>query len=153
MIITSGPTPDFHDWITAQSPPPGQDGPDDDPNHDGVSNLLACALDIPAVAPPDADDFARLLRVGIPGPDWPMIVGLRPMPIPVGDIAYIIETSPTMEPGSWTEALRRLPGQSGGTGRIDVSIPVSGEEMLLMFPETIGCCNRYFTRLRVEQTP
>ncbi len=153
MIATSDPAMDFADWITAESPPSGQDGPDDDPNGDGITNLLAYGLGIPAVAPTDAEDFATLPRLVQPGPGRPMIVRIRPANSPLGDIAYIAETSTTLEPGAWTEVLRHLPGQPCGTGSVELMMSGSSDYVFLIFPESIGDRDRYFTRLRIEQTP
>jgi len=149
-IAVSDPAPDFGDWIAAQSPPPGQDGPDDDPNGDGVTNLLAYGLDIPAVAPATAEDLAALPLLVQPAP---MIVRIRVPERGLPDLAYIVETSETLEPGAWTEVLCYLPGQLCGTGSLQVRMSSASTYVSLVFPENIGDRHRYFTRLRVELTP
>jgi hypothetical protein len=153
IVIASDPKPDFLEWIMAQSPPAGQNGPDDDPNRDGITNLMAYAMDIPAVAPTGPNDFARLPRLVDPVLGKQMIVGLQPAEISLPDIAYIVETSPDLEPGNWTEVLRYMPGQICATGSVDVVTVDSDGSTLLVFPESIGDNQRHFTRLRVEETP
>lgn len=153
LIITSDPSNDFTDWITSQSPPPGQDRPDDDPNGDGISNLIAYALGAPAVDPSDAESFAALPQLIQPAPGRPMILRMRPADSPLGDIAYIIETSTALLPGTWTEVLRHLPGQACGSGSIDIMMSAASNDVFLIFPESIGEHERFFARLRIEQLP
>jgi len=153
LISTSDPSPDFNDWIAAQLPPHGQDGPDDDPNGDGVTNLLAYALGMPAVGP-SSEDFDALPRLVRPTPGRPLLVGFGTAAARLPDIAYIGETSTTLAPGSWTEVVRNVPGQFYGTGSIQILVsPPPDNSAFLLFPETIGEHERFFTRLRIEQTP
>lgn len=49
LTVTSGPLPDFPSWINGTfangvSVPPGKRGPNDDPDNDGISNLIEYAL-------------------------------------------------------------------------------------------------------------
>jgi len=152
IVITSDSTPGFREWILAQSPPVGQNGPDDDPNGDGITNLLAYAMDIPAVAPTGPDDLARLPRLVDPAPGKRMVVGLAAADSPIPDLAYIMETSPDLRPGNWTEVLRHMPGQLCSSGSVDVMMDDSGDSSLLVFPESIGDSPRHFIRMRVEET-
>jgi hypothetical protein len=153
MILVSDSSIDFQEWISYQSPPPGQGGPDDDPNGDGITNLLAAALDIPAVDPPEADDFAALPRITDPAPGRRMTIRLRPGHTTIGDIAYVCETSSTLEPESWTPIHRSEPGQQFGNGSLDIVIPPPpSSTMFLVLPEPLGAHERHFARMRIEFT-
>jgi hypothetical protein len=150
--IFSHPGGWFGQWLANQHPPAGEDGPDDDPNSDGIPNLLAYALDIPAVGPSDAGDFASMLRFQPPGPSRRMVVRLRPRDFPVGDIAYIIET--TTDPASaWSEVIRYEPGQWFGSGSGSVQKASFHRDRFFALPENVGGRERCFVRLRVEQRP
>jgi len=153
LTLVSDQAPDFDTWIAAQSPPFGQSGANDDPNGDGIRNILACALDIPAVASPAPEDFPKLPRMFYHRPGKPMTVVLRPAPEPLGDISYVVEVSATMQPGTWTEVLRHLPGQACGSGIVELVTSNFAPDLFFVLPETLGERTHYFTRLRVEQTP
>ena len=162
-ILTSDTAPTFADWIAAQSPPAGQDGPDDDPNHDGVSNLLACALGIPAVGPTNQANRQALPRIVNPKPDSDLVVHLETNPNLPADVALFGEVSPDLKPGSWKHSLIYLPGRPCNTLTISVDqingdfdfsfdtviLPPEGDEMFFVFPKKSDFVPR-FMRLRAE---
>ncbi|MCH7228222.1 WD40/YVTN/BNR-like repeat-containing protein [Haloferula sp. A504] len=144
IIVTSDPAPDFGDWIAAQAPPPGMDGPDDDPNGDGVPNLLAYGFGIPAVAPATAADFARLLR-------WDAASGqlrLAPDSSDPPDILYILEQSPDLGATGWSEIFRLHPGQECGTGQVHIHIDPTGYGFVEL-PAPLASTPSSFYRLQV----
>jgi len=153
IVITSNPAMDFADWISAQGPPVGQDGPDDDPNGDGVTNQVAYAHGIPAVAAPPPGALQALPRLIDPGPSGQLRMQLKPNPSFLGDQAYIIEESTTLLPGSWTEVLRHSPGQSCSSGSLTVTSDESLGITTIEFPEITGSRPGYFARLRTEFVP
>jgi hypothetical protein len=150
LIMTSDSAINFEEWITTQFPPFGQGGPDDDPNHDGITNLLAYGLDIPAVARSTPEDLARLPQIqpGVSGD--PMAVRLRPATPQPTDLVWIAETSATLTPGSWTEAMRRPPGEWCADGAVQTRWSADREDLFLVFPDPLGSHSRQFVRLRVE---
>jgi hypothetical protein len=161
-ILTSDAAPTFADWIAAQSPPAGQDGPDDDPNHDGVSNLLACALGIPAVGPTTQADRQALPRIVDPKPGSDLVAHLGTNPNPPADVALFGEVSPDLKPDSWKHSLIYLPGRpcntltisvdqaNGSIGAFDtVILPPEGDDMFFVFPKKSDFVPR-FMRLRAE---
>jgi photosystem II stability/assembly factor-like uncharacterized protein len=152
IVLTSDPSLDFGDWIAAQSPPPGEDGPDDDPNGDGVTNILAYGLGMPAVDPSAPDDFDAMPRLVQPSPGRRMLMRLGTNTMDVGDLAYIIEESSTLVPGSWVEVLRHVPGQECSSGSLNVFVDGTSPFVFIEFPESIGERERYFARLRLELT-
>jgi hypothetical protein len=152
VFITSDPSTDFAGWMAGQ-PPTARDAPGDDPNGDGVTNRVAYALGIPAVNPSTADDLARLTRMLPPDSDGRMRIRMGPNQQSLGDLVYIIEESLTLEPGSWTEILRHLPGQRCSSGSLHLTSDETTGIVTITCPEILGSRARYFTRLRTELTP
>lgn len=150
LVLTSDPAPDFADWIAVQSPPAGQDDPDDDPNHDGIDNLAAYALGIPAVAPTTSADRQALPLLVQPQPGHRMLLRLSTNHQSVGDLVYVIEQSTTLAPGSWTELLRHYPGQTCSSGSLNVTESQTSEFIIIEFPEAIGSRPACFARLRLD---
>ena len=107
-------------------------------------------MDIPATAPSSPDDLARMPRLADPAPGERMKVRLSPSDSPRSDIGYVLETSPDLQPGNWTEVLRYMPGQLCGSGSLDV-VAEDGGGVLIVFPETLGADPGFFARLRFEQ--
>lgn len=154
LVATSNASLDFAEWIGARNPPPGQDGPDDDPNRDGVSNLVAAALDMRPVLPARSWDFQALPRIAGGSPGTPLRIHLRPSHNMPADISYVVEASETMAPGTWTELLRHRPGQLCGTGDVQIiAFNDCGTEMTLVLPGKFGDHAAYFVRLRAELVP
>jgi hypothetical protein len=152
IVLVSESTREFSDWIFAQCPPAGQYGPDDDPNGDGITNLMAYAMNIPAVDPSGPADFARMPRLVDAAPGERVSVAMNPGDSKLPDVAYILETSPDLEPGNWDEVFHYMPGQPCGSGSADVFIDMSTGAAQIVLPETCGAHSRFFIRLRIEQT-
>jgi hypothetical protein len=160
VVMTSDSSGSFGDWMAAQNPPPGQAGPDADPNGDGVPNILAYALGIPAVAAPSPGDLSALPRMVAGTSGESMSMQLRANPERLADLVDIIEVSTTLEPGSWVEVLRHEPGEECPSGTLDVySQNMFGEGVNFTGPLRIGlppascsfgASKRCFARLRVE---
>jgi hypothetical protein len=152
LVMTSGSAINFPEWITAQNPPFGQGGPDDDPNHDGISNLLAYGLGIPAVAPSTPEDFARLPQIQPGASGDPMSIRLRPATPPRPDLVWTAESSATLKPNSWTETMALSPGEWCADGAVQTRWSHSRENLFIVFPEPLGTHPRQFVRLRVKLT-
>ncbi len=150
LVITSDPAPDFADWIGPQSPPSGQGDPGDDPNHDGIVNLLAYGFGIPAVAPTTPADRSALPLLVQPTPGRRLLVRLRPNHGDFGDLTYVVEQSSTLQAGGWTEMLRRCPGQTFPSGSLNLMQSAGSEYAMVEFQETIGSQPPSFVRMRVE---
>jgi photosystem II stability/assembly factor-like uncharacterized protein len=159
-ILTSDSAPTFAEWMAAQSPPSGQNGPDDDPNHDGVSNLLACLLGIPAVAPSSAADLQALPHLVSPAPGTPLTLAIKLNPNLPEDISLAFLVSPDLTPGSWETSLPYLPGRPCGTLSLtlddfingnfdlelaDVILPEEGNEILFVLDDEY-----HFARLQAD---
>jgi len=152
LVMTSGSAINFPEWITAQNPPFGQGGPDDDPNNDGISNLLAYGLGIPAVAPSTPEDLARLPQIQPGASGDPMAIRLRPVTPLRPDLVWIAESSATLKPNSWTETMALFPGEWCAAGAVQTRWSHSRENLFIVFPEPLGSHPRQFVRLRMELT-
>ena len=150
LVLTSDPAPDFADWIAVQTPPAGEDDPDDDPNHDGIDNLTAYAFGIPAVAPTTSADRQALPLLVQPQPGKRMLLRLRPNHQDLGDLVHVVEQSTTLAPGSWTELLHHYPGQFCSSGQLPVTESDDSEFVFIEFPDAIGSRPACFARLRVD---
>ncbi len=120
---------------------------------DDISNQVAYAHGIPAVAATTAADRAALPRLVEPAPNGRLRMQLTTNPNDPGDLVYIIEESTTLLPGSWTEILRHNPGQSCSYGSLHVTTNESTGTATVEFPEVLGSRPTYFTRMRLELDP
>jgi len=156
LFLTSRPAVDFTDWIANESAPAGQDGPDDDPNGDGITNLAAYAHGIAAVAATTSYDLAALPRMLPPGHDGRLRLQLRVNTLGLGDLTYILGQTTTLEPGSWTEIFRQEPGQYHPTSPFPAHITSDapdGTAVIKLLNESLGARPAYYTRLRAALTP
>ena len=133
--------------------PPGASGPDEDPNGDGVSNLLAYGFGILPMAAFTAHEFAALPIIVDTQTGQKMMLRLAPNQSELGDLVYLIEESDSLSPGTWAEVTRREPGQSGALGPVSVMQFAGSRFANLEFPERCGQHSRYFLRVRVELLP
>ena len=104
----------FSHWIYEEGAPAGQRGPNDDPNGDGIANAMAYALGTPAMGPLPASDRRRLPQ-GVVESDVEVPragIGFETPEAMREDATLFFEVSPSLKPGSWTEAGRRT--ASGG---------------------------------------
>jgi hypothetical protein len=151
VVTHSDPSPDFANWMASQ-PHTAMDGPEDDPNGDGIDNLTAYAFGIPAVEPPTPDDLARLLRWADADPGEQVRLSLGPNQSDLPDVHYILEASQNLADGSWAEIFRHAPGQECGTGSAHVYHYATGFADLEI-PEITGSMPAGFYRLRLELIP
>jgi len=128
LHVTSGPA-GFANWITGTfangTVPSGQQGAADDPDHDGVSNLVEYAI---AGQDPTMPNAAIGTFSG-----GTLTYDKRPG---TSGLTYVIETSPDLQP-PWTARVTQAPGNTEAT--ISYLLP-TGHSTL-------------FARLRVEQQP
>jgi hypothetical protein len=119
----------FADWIAAlpNPPPADQRAPGDDPDRDGLPNLLEYALELDPVAT-SVTNF-QLQASG-------STLSLTYRRARAG-LTYVVETSATLAPGSWTTV--DVAQGSGAVGaNVTASVPLTPEQP------------RRFLRLRVE---
>jgi photosystem II stability/assembly factor-like uncharacterized protein len=151
-ILVSDPSIDFRDWLAAQSPPPGQDGPEDDPNADGICNLVSCALGIPAVGYGSDGHSDPLPRLAPANPGDAMVVSMRPVH-ELGDVSYVLEVSESLDADDWTEVFRHMPGAPCGTGQATMRRSASNSRVFFVLPDSVGTHPRQFVRMRAELAP
>lgn len=119
-ILYVGPANRYEAWSLINN---FTGGPEADANNNGIPNLIEYAL---------ADGQARGTLSG-------HTITFTKRGAPYGeDLTYIIETSPTLAPGSWTDVVTHSPAQLG--------IPIS-------YTFTPGSPPREFARLRVVKLP
>jgi hypothetical protein len=124
------PLANFAQWAADESLPAGMDGLTDDPDGDGLVNLVEYALGTPATSganPPYA-------AVGAEGGDAVVefyLPGIR------ADLVYRIEQSPSMDHGSWTSAESVIMDDTG-----------SG---IILRATVAGAGDHQFFRLLIEQ--
>ena len=97
---------DFTSWINTHSLPPDARGPMDDPDHDGVPNILEYAL---ATDPLQADRqqaMPKPILVRIDGKIHLACTYRQPKPTPA-DLTYQVTESPTIFP--WTASTTVIP--------------------------------------------
>jgi len=153
LLATSDAAPDFADWMAAQSPPAGEAGPDADPNHDGVPNLLAYAFGIPAVAPAGPGDMASLPRAVPRAAGQALVMRLRPATPPRADLIWTVENSTSLSPGGWMREFQAVPG--GMYSGRSITIVRTGNpqnDTYLVIPGWMSQHGEIFARIRVEQT-
>jgi len=153
MVVASDAEQDFSDWIAAQSPPVGQDGWDDDPNHDGITNGISAVLGISAVSPSGALGFRYLPRVEDPVYGQPLHIHLRTGSSLPFDLSYVIEYSRDLKPGNWRPLLVCHPGQPFELNWTKFWLQVitskgCGTDMTVVPTENAGAHAMYFVRLR-----
>lgn len=122
-ILRVGPENDYSAWAASQVPPITGDPADDD-DHDGIPNLIEYAL---------ADGGERGSMNGT------LLTFVKRGAPYGGDLTYVIETSTTLSPGSWTAVVTHAPS--------DLALPVT-------FDLTPGPGSPVkFARLRVVRSP
>ncbi len=130
MAVT--PPPTFAQWIEGlpQPPPVGQRGPTDDPDGDGLPNLLEFALGRSPTAAESAPALATQTAASLL-----TVTYLRAQP----QLTYVVETSSSLAPGDWTSA------------GVTQQHAVQGEMVTAAVPLSSGEGARRFLRLRVTQ--
>ncbi|MGV3664332.1 MAG: hypothetical protein ACO1TE_29440, partial [Prosthecobacter sp.] len=115
------PTSGLEAYLTNAGVPAGQRGPNDDPDLDGLSNLLEYALDLP----PNISSRAGLPTTATTPPTFSLTYRRAR-----AAITYVVEASPDLSPGSWSAV-----GVDQGTPQVDgtttASVPLaSGRQFL-----------------------
>jgi fibronectin-binding autotransporter adhesin len=131
LTVTSGPVESFSSWITRTfangAVSVGTQGPTDDPDNDGLDNLVEYGLGKdPTVSSQPAGVLSGNLLTYTKGADA----------IANGDVSWVIETSETLAPGSWTPQVT----QPGGNPALSIS-----------YLFTPGSPAKNFVRLKVTQ--
>lgn len=123
-------------WITNGSIPAGSAGPLDDPDHDGISNLLEYSA---GSNPAMSDVLARLAIL-----DQGSSVTLRyKKQTSILDLGYKIQTSTSLESGSWSD----LPGTPAPISTVD------GIQTMQQLHTKVPENPKHFYRLHVTQNP
>ena len=127
LTVATGPA-GFSSWITGTfangTVPGGQQGENDDPDNDGISNLIEYAI---AGLDPTASDTAVGSFTGL------TLAFTKRSPL-APDLVYIIETSANLQP-PWTAQVTHGPGNTNPT--ISFTLPSGGGKL--------------FARLKVEK--
>ena len=126
----------YDTWMSAQGAESGSSAPAQDANRDGISNLIAYFLGIPAVDPVTPAGRSALPTLSFGPGDGSLILtfDLRESYRP--GATYLVEASPNMQPNTWqtlqsyTAGWSNIPGQAsvtesplpGGGIRITVSL-------------------------------
>jgi fibronectin-binding autotransporter adhesin len=131
LTVASGPVASFSTWIGGTfangSVSAGKQGPTDDPDHDGLNNLVEYGLGKdPTVSSQPAGVLSGNVITYTKGADA----------IANGDVSWVIETSETLAPGSWTPQVTHAPRDAAAT---------------ISFTLTPGGPARNFVRLKVMQ--
>lgn len=109
------------DYLAANGVPEGQRGETDDPDKDGLSNLLEYALNLP----PNVSSAAGLPTTGSTPPNFTLTYRRFR-----AELTYVVQQSDDLSPGSWTTV-----GVDQGTplpdGTTTASIPLSGSGQFL----------------------
>lgn len=121
---------DFATWAAAASLPAGLDGWTDDPDRDGLVNLLEYALGTPPANGTTPPYWAIGTAGGAAAVEF-YLPGLR------DDLIYGIEQSSRLEPGSWT-------------GAEDVTLEDTGSGIILR-ATVAGAADHLFFRLLIDK--
>lgn len=124
--------------------------PNEDPNDDGVPNLIAHALNIPASQPSTASDLASLPE--------PLSSSTRGITFKLSrqyadNLIYTVECSPTMQENSWVEIARREYGNtwSGSASVTETEYDVNRNDVKINTSEAINTASPTFYRLKVSE--
>lgn len=116
----------FSGWADAL--PAGQRGPNDDPDNDGIANLLEYALDLDPLA-----NSAGLLPPPV-GKSGHLTLTYRRAR---NDVTYVVQTSPTLSGGTWTSTGVNQ-GTPDGNGITTASIPLGASAGFLRISATLN---------------
>lgn len=116
----------FDNYLISSGVPAGQRGETDDPDNDGISNLLEYALDLP----PNVSSVNGL-PPGVKEPPFFTLTYRRAK----SDVTYVVEQSDDLTPGSWTPVGvdQGIPLPDGTT---TARIPLSGSSQFLRLSVT-----------------
>lgn len=149
VFMTSDAIEGYDEWIAAQSVPSGEDGTMDDPNGDGIVNLLAYASLIEAMGTPDPELLALLPKMLGRTLDGRM--RFQCLPPLCYDLDYIVEQSDDLQVGSWEEIFRYSMGEVTPADILGLSIRFSDRRVTLDLPEDPATHPRRFNRLRIKR--
>ena len=138
-------------FTPAQIADPQVGGPNGDPNHDGISNLLAYALDLPPLGPGGSLVSVLGASMSAAGPTGQLILSLSvPDPLPAG-ITFIIEVSDTLTANSWTTVSTATSTVAwSGSGAVTQDSPSGGYRTVHVHDiVNQGTSPQRFMRLRV----
>lgn len=110
---------DYHAWISAQDPDDGSEAPLQDANGDGISNVMAYALGIPAVGMVTPGERAALPAVSFDAGGAVLTFDLRESYRP--GASYFVEASSDMRDGSWQTLQQYTAGWASGAGSASVT--------------------------------
>ncbi len=113
------PGPLFGDWIAASGVPANQSALNDDPDHDGLSNLIEFAMALDPTASSAAQPFAMSLETG----KAILNFGVR-LDRPGFDVR--LEQSSSLAPGSWLPMDSTPTTTTGGIQQRFVECPTAG---------------------------
>lgn len=122
------PTDPLNDFLANAGVPADQRGAGDDPDHDGVVNLVEYALDLPPNTPSAAALPRPITAAGQLNLTYRRVRS---------DVTYVVQVSPDLTNGSWTSA-----GVAQGTpapdGTTTASIPLGGGKQFLRLAVTLS---------------
>ncbi len=144
---------DYQVWMTAQGAPAGTGAPLQDANSDGISNLIAYVLGIPATGTLSSAQRAAMPAVSFdPGDGSPVLTfELRESYRP--GATYHVEVSPDMQPDGWQVLQQYSAGWANQPSQAAITespLPGGGVRITVSdFPES-DVEERCFFRLRAR---
>lgn len=137
-------------WLEAKEVSIFESAPLQDANQDGVTNLMAYALDLQHEANIPSDELARIPRLHTNEAGTNVSIQFE-KPIERAAVRYIIESSSSLAADSWTSIAEKQPGQAWtGTAPVEESPSVEGRvKVKVTYPETIQTDGFRFMRVRV----
>ncbi|GAA5127414.1 autotransporter-associated beta strand repeat-containing protein [Luteolibacter yonseiensis] len=144
---TSSPNPSFTTW--AASLPAGSQGPADDADHDGVSNLVEFSLGTSGTAVNADGSPLRIRRETTEGIGHSVLEFSVAEPFRPGVVAQLLQ-SPSMDSGSWrTVASKSGPAAWQSLGILTEATPAGGRRKLTVrVPDAAGEPPQRFFQLR-----
>lgn len=137
----------FELWVQEQGIPVGDRGATDDPNRDGVSNLLAYALRIPAVGRRSSTSVEQ--RPGVIYENGVLAITIAlPAELREG-VRYRIERSTSLLSSDWSPIATRSSGQAWNHDDITEVIAGDGQRRVKVRIDAEGATEEFF-RVRVD---
>ncbi|MGB1260665.1 MAG: hypothetical protein ACPG6P_11530 [Akkermansiaceae bacterium] len=138
-------------WIETKKVKMFESAPLQDANNDGVTNLMAYALDLQHESNIPAEELARVPTIHTNAAGTNVYIEFE-KPIDRAAVKYIIEISSSLDADSWTSIAEKQPGQAW-TGSAPVQeTPSEGGRVKVRvdYPETIQNDGLRFIRLRTD---